>query len=79
MEKFFSGVIPVSDGDEVYYYISATDDGVDQSEPKTSIYPYDIEYEQLGFHVTDMLSVGKIQYTPWPSGNTFRIKVVMLQ
>ena len=66
----FSGVISVSDGDEVYYYISATDDGVDQSEPKTSIYPYDIEYEQLGFHVTDMLSVGKIQYTPWPSGNT---------
>ncbi len=68
--EIFSGVIPVSDGDEVYYYISATDDGVDQSEPKTSIYPYDIEYEQLGFHVTDMLSVGKIQYTPWPSGNT---------
>ena len=68
--EIFSGVIPVSDGDEVYYYISATDDGVDQSESKTSIYPYDIEYEQLGFHVTDMLSVGKIQYTPWPSGNT---------
>ena len=66
----FSGVIPVSNGDEVYYYISATDDGVDQSEPKTSVYPYDIEYEQLGFHVTDMLTISMIQETPWPAGNT---------
>ena len=66
----FSGVIPISDGDEVYYYITATDDGADQSEPKTSIFPFDIEYEQLGFHVTDLLSIGKVQYTPWPSGNT---------
>ena len=66
----FSGVIPISDGDEIYYYITATDDGADQSEPKTSIFPFDIEYEQLGFHVTDLLSIGKVQYTPWPSGNT---------
>ena len=32
--------------------------------------PYDIEHEQLGFHVTDDLTVGMIQETPWPAGNT---------
>ena len=69
-EDIFSGVIPISDGDEVFYYISATDDGTDQSEPKTSIYPYDIEHEQLGFHVTDMLTINMIQETPWAAGNT---------
>ena len=52
------------------YYITATDDGVDQAEPKTSVYPYDINYDQLGFHVTDDLTVKTIQETPWPSGNT---------
>ena len=66
----FSGVIPISDGDEVFYYVSATDDGTDQSEPKTSIYPYDIEHEQLGFHVSDVLTISMIQETPWAAGNT---------
>jgi len=66
----FTGVIPVASGNTVYYYITATDDGADQSEPKTSVYPYDIEHEQLGFHVTDDLTVGMIQETPWPAGNT---------
>ena len=66
----FSGVIPISDGDEVFYYVSATDDGTDQSEPKTSIYPYDIEHEQLGFYVSDMLTISMIQETPWAAGNT---------
>ena len=62
--------IPVANGNTVYYYISATDDGADQSEPKTSIYPYDIEHEQLGFHVTDDLTIAMIQETPWLAGNS---------
>ena len=69
-DSTFTGVIPVASENTVYYYITATDDGADQSEPKTSIYPYDIEHEQLGFHVTDDLTVGMIQETPWPAGNT---------
>jgi len=69
-DSTFTGVIPVASGNTVYYYITATDDGADQSEPKTSVYPYDIEHEQLGFHVTDDLTVGMIQETPWPAGNT---------
>ena len=69
-DSTFTGVIPVTSDNTVYYYITATDDGADQSEPKTSVYPYDIEHEQLGFHVTDDLTVGMIQETPWPAGNT---------
>ncbi len=69
-DSTFTGVIPVASGNTIYYYITATDDGADQSEPKTSMYPYDIEHEQLGFHVTDDLTVGMIQETPWPAGNT---------
>ena len=69
-DSTFTGVIPVSNGNTVHYYISATDDGADQSEPKTSIYPYDIEHEQLGFHVTDDLTISMIQETPWPAGNS---------
>jgi len=69
-DSTFTGVIPVASGNTVYYYITATDDGADQSEPKTSIYPYDIEHEQLGFHVTDDLTVDMIQETPWSAGNT---------
>ena len=69
-DSTFTGVIPVSNTNTVYYYITATDDGVDQSEPKTSVYPYDIEYDQLGFIVDDMLFINDIQVTPWPSGNT---------
>ena len=69
-DSTFTGVIPVASENTVYYYITATDDGADQSEPKTSMYPYDIEHEQLGFHVTDDLTVGMIQETPWPAGNT---------
>ena len=30
-DSTFSGVIPVASGNTVYYYISATDDGADQS------------------------------------------------
>ena len=73
-DSVFTGVIPLSNvtsnDNSVYYYITATDDGTDQSEPKTSQYPYDNEHDQLGFVVTDQLGVVDLQYTPWPSGNT---------
>ncbi|MDP6169726.1 MAG: c-type cytochrome domain-containing protein [Candidatus Marinimicrobia bacterium] len=73
-DSVFTGVIPISDvtsnDNSVYYYITATDDGADQSEPKTSQYPYDTDHDQLGFVVTDELGVIDLQYTPWPSGNT---------
>ena len=73
-DSVFTGVIPISDvssnDNSVYYYITATDDGVDQSEPKTSRYPYDVEYDQLGFVITDELTIMDLQYTPWLSGNT---------
>ena len=67
-DSTYTGVISVSNGNTVYYYITATDDGVDQAEPKTSVYPYDIYHDQLGFHVTDELTIKTIQETPWPSG-----------
>ena len=69
-DSTFTGVIPVGSDNTVYYYITATDDGADQSEPKTSVYPNDTDHDQLGFHVTDNLTIGMIQETPWPSGNT---------
>lgn len=73
-DSVFTGVISLSNvtsnDNSVYYYITATDDGADQSEPKTSQYPYDNEHDQLGFVVTDQLGVVDLQYTPWPSGNT---------
>ena len=73
-DSLFTAVLPLSgissSDNSVYYYITATDDGTDQSEPKTSQYPYDNEHDQLGFVVTDQLGVVDLQYTPWPSGNT---------
>jgi len=64
----WSGDIPISDGDDVNYYIVATDDGADQSEPKSSTFPYDNENGQLGFVVTDNLTIYDVQFTSWPSG-----------
>ena len=69
-DSTFSSVIPVSEGDDVHYYMSATDDGTDQAEPKTSYFPYDIDHDQLGFIVTDDLTISHVQGTPWASGNT---------
>ncbi|MDP6611099.1 MAG: lamin tail domain-containing protein [Candidatus Marinimicrobia bacterium] len=69
----WTGTIPhVSPGGSplYYYYISATDDGADQDEPKTSTYPYDIENDQLGYWGIDVLYIENIQYTDWPSGNS---------
>ena len=69
-DSTWTGIIPVASNNEVNYYITATDDGVDQAEPKTSMFPYDIEYDQLGFVVTDDLTIAHVQETPWPSGIT---------
>jgi len=69
-DSTFTGIIPVVDGDEVYYYIEATDGGEGQADPKTSTYPYDYENEQMGFHVTDDLTIGMVQFTPFLNGNT---------
>ena len=67
-DSTWSGVIPISAGNEVYYYIVATDDGADQAEPKSSSFPYDTDTGQLGFMVTDDLTIGIVQETPWASG-----------
>jgi len=64
----WSGNIPISDGDDVNYYIVATDDGADQAESKTSTFPYDIDNGQLGFVVKDNLEIHDVQFTSWPSG-----------
>lgn len=69
-DSTFTGVIPISDMDDVNYYIVATDDGVDQSEAKTSIFPYDTDHNQMGFVVTDNLTIGLVQETEWASGHT---------
>ena len=69
-DSTFTGVIPVANTNTVYYYITATDDGADQSEAKTSVYPNNTDHDQLGFHVSDNLTIGMVQGTPWPSGNT---------
>ena len=69
-DSIFTGLIPVANTNTVYYYITATDDGADQSEPKTSVYPNNTAHDQLGFHVSDNLTIGMVQETPWPSGKT---------
>ena len=69
-DSTFTGVIPVANTNTVYYYITATDDGADQSEAKTSVYPNNTDHDQLGFHVSDNLTINMVQETPWSSGNT---------
>lgn len=69
-DSLWTGTIPVSNNNDVNYYITATDDGQDQSEPKTSMFPFDVEREQMGFVVTDNLTIEHIQKTAWPSGTT---------
>jgi hypothetical protein len=39
-DSIFTAIIPVTGAGFVSYQISATDDGTDQSEPKTSVFPY---------------------------------------
>ncbi len=74
-DNTWTGTIPATstDGARVDYYISATDDGTDQDEAKTSTYPYNIEISQLGYvtYVGGGVSdISDIQYTQWPSGET---------
>ena len=69
-DSLWTGTIPVSNNNDVNYYITATDDGQDQSEPKTSMFPYDIDLEQMGFVVTDNLTIEHVQKTAWSSGTT---------
>jgi len=69
-DSTWAGVIPIAGNNEIHYYITATDDGIDQSEPKTSMFPYDTENDQLGFVVTDQLTIAHVQQTPWLSGIT---------
>ncbi len=69
----YGGTIPATgtDGARVNYYISATDDGTDQDEPKTSTFPYDIDENQFGYLSKDGdLSIFDIQYTEWGSGDS---------
>ena len=67
-DSVFTAAIPVTGASFVQYHITATDDGTDQSEPKTSVFPYD---EDLGFHLTDELTIEMVQSTPYLSGNSF--------
>ena len=69
----WTGTIPGSNasaGALLYYYISATDDGTDQDEQKTSTYPYEIDNDQLGYYITDDQYIALAQMTDWPSGNS---------
>jgi len=70
-ESLYTGVIPFSDASFVYYYFSATDDGADQAQPKTSTFPFDLENAELGFHVTDNFTIQHVQETPFLSGVGF--------
>ncbi len=67
-DSIFTAIIPITGAGFVSYQISATDDGTDQSEPKTSVFPYE---EELGFYLTDDLGIEHVQYTPYPSGNSY--------
>ncbi len=69
----YIGAIPATgtEGARVYYYISATDDGTDQDEAKTSTFPYDIDENQFGYVGKDNdLSIEDIQFTDWESGDS---------
>ncbi len=69
----YDGNIPATgiDGARVNYYISATDDGTDQDESKTSTFPYDIDENQFGYLSKDGdLSIEDIQFTEWGSGDS---------
>lgn len=67
------GTIPATgvDGSRVDYYLSATDDGVDQSEPKTSYMPNDTTAFQFSYLTIDgALSIANVQYTPWEKADS---------
>ena len=72
MNDKWVGIVAASvhgQGTACEYYIAASDDGVDQSEIKTSNYPDINNGNYLGFwSIEDDISVANIQYSPWPSG-----------
>ncbi len=74
-DNTWTGTIPAtgSDGAQVDYYISATDDGSDQDAPKTSTYPYDIDVSQHGYltyAAGGVSDISDIQYTQWSAGDS---------
>jgi len=72
-DDVWTGTIPATgtDGARVYYYISATDDGIDQDEIKTSTFPYDTDVSQFGYVSKDGdLSIEDIQFTDWSVGDS---------
>ena len=69
----YIGDIPATgtEGARVNYYITATDDGVDQDEAKTSTFPYDTDENQFSYVSKDGdLSIEDIQFTDWGSGDS---------
>ena len=73
VDDIWTGIIPgpgVNENVHVFYYISATDDGIDQDGPKTSTYPYEPGLESLGYVLTDEMNMALVQFTPYPSGNS---------
>jgi len=72
MNDKWVGIVAASvhgQGTACEYYIAASDDGVDQSEIKTSNYPDINNGNYLGFwSIEEGISVANIQYSPWPSG-----------
>ena len=71
----WEGTIPAvttTDNLSTGYYITATDDGVDQDEQKTSQYPYDLEYSGYLYYETPLSSftIGTVQFNPFPGGDS---------
>ena len=71
-DETFVGELPFegSTASSVVYYITAMDDGLDQDESMSNSYPVNINQDQLGFYITDNLTIRDVQETPWPSGNS---------
>ncbi|GIS40105.1 hypothetical protein Ct9H90mP12_2990 [bacterium] len=46
------------------------------SQSQRQVFSLDIEHEQLGFHVTDDLTIAMIQETPWPLEIVFTMVVM---
>ncbi len=64
----WSGDIPSTgvEGAVVNYFLEATDDGTDQSAPKTSFLPYDTLAFQFSYVTKDEpLTIADVQYTEW--------------
>jgi DNA/RNA endonuclease YhcR with UshA esterase domain len=72
-DDVWTGTIPATgtEGARVNYYISATDDGIDQVEVETSTFPYYTDVSQFGYVSKDGdLSIEDIQFTDWSVGDS---------